>query len=47
MPFIRLDHVTVIAIAAEAAAAGLEPLPPRQILETDEHVGSTVVLLRA
>jgi SAM-dependent methyltransferase len=39
----RLDPET---FAAEAAAAGLEPLPTRAIEPTDDHVGSTVVFAR-
>jgi hypothetical protein len=31
---------------AEAAAAGLRPVSPRWIAETEEHVGSIVVMLR-
>jgi SAM-dependent methyltransferase len=46
------DDVVVLAeldapgLAHEAAAAGLRAEPPRTIGPTDEHVGSTVVMLR-
>jgi len=33
-------------LESEGAAAGLEPLPARDIDPTDDHVGSTVVVLR-
>lgn len=43
---IALDAVTPAELEDEGRAAGLEPLPRRTIEPTDEHVGSTVVLLR-
>jgi SAM-dependent methyltransferase len=44
---IRLDPLDPATAAAEARALGYEPLEPREIAPTHEHVGSTVVLLRA
>ena len=44
---IRLDSVGADALAEEAEAAGLRPLPDRRVPATSEHVGSTVVLLEA
>ncbi len=41
-----LHRVTADELAAEAVAHGFEPLPHRQIPQTDEYVGSTVVVLR-
>ena len=43
---IRLDHLDAETLFAEAGAAGLMPEPPQRIAETDEHVGSVVVMLR-
>ncbi|HEX8158556.1 MAG TPA: class I SAM-dependent methyltransferase, partial [Solirubrobacteraceae bacterium] len=43
---IHLDRVDRDVIEAEAAAAGLRPVSPRWIAETEEHVGSIVVMLR-
>jgi SAM-dependent methyltransferase len=43
---IELAELTVEALEAEGAAAGLRPEPARTIAPTDEHVGSEVVLLR-
>jgi len=43
---IHLDRVETAAIEAEALAAGLDPLRPRWIAETEEHVGSIVVMFR-
>ncbi|MDX6707646.1 MAG: hypothetical protein QOI48_3492 [Solirubrobacteraceae bacterium] len=43
---IHLDRVDRRVIEAEAAAAGLRPVSPRWIAETEEHVGSIVVMLR-
>ena len=43
---LHLDRVTPALLEREAAAAGLTPLPASWIGETDEHVGSSVVLLR-
>jgi len=42
---IRLDELSADALEAEARAAGLEPAGRRQVAETADHVGSTVVLL--
>lgn len=44
---IRLDRVDAGMLAAEGAAAGLRAEAPLAIGETDDHVSSTVVLLRA
>ncbi|MEA2441747.1 MAG: hypothetical protein QOH76_3171 [Thermoleophilaceae bacterium] len=43
---IRLDRVDAELLAQEGAAAGLEPLDPRVIPESDEYVASTVAVLR-
>jgi SAM-dependent methyltransferase len=43
---IHLDRVDACRLEAEARAAGLAPLPARTIAPTDDHVGSTVVMLR-
>jgi SAM-dependent methyltransferase len=43
---IALLHLDPDALHAEGEAAGLAPEPPRRIDETEEHVGSEVVLLR-
>ncbi len=43
---IHLDKVDAIQLQAEAAAAGLRPFGVRQIPPTEEHVGTTVVMLR-
>lgn len=43
---IALDPLDAGTLAAEGRTHGLEPLPPREIAPTTEHVGSTVVLLR-
>jgi SAM-dependent methyltransferase len=44
---IHLDHVDGPALEAEGAAQGLRPQRARRIPETDDYVGSTVVMLRA
>lgn len=44
---IHLDKVDAAAVAVEARGAGLWPRASRVIAPTDEHVGTTVVLLRA
>jgi hypothetical protein len=44
---VRLDRVTAREVAAEAAALGFLPEPFRFIPETEEYLGSTVLLLRA
>lgn len=43
---IRLDRLDAATLIAEAAAAGLRPEPSRRIPQTEEYVGSTVVMLR-
>jgi SAM-dependent methyltransferase len=43
---VSLAYVDADSLAREGRAAGLEPLPPREIPATREHVGSEVVLLR-
>ncbi len=43
---IRLRALSADRLEREAGTAGLEPLPRRSIAPTDDHVGSTVVLLR-
>jgi len=42
---IRLDRLDAATLQAEGKAAGLRVLPVREIPETDEYVGSTVVML--
>jgi len=44
---IDLDLVSVARLHREGRSAGLVPAGTRMIGETDEHVGSTVVMLRA
>jgi SAM-dependent methyltransferase len=43
---IVLEHVTVEDLEAEGRAAGLEPEEARHVPDTEEHVGSNVVVLR-
>ncbi len=43
---LHLDRVAIGQVEAEAEAAGLRVLPRRLIAETEEHVGTTVVMLR-
>ena len=43
----RLDRVTAEEVAAEAAELGFVIEPGRSIAETEEYLGSTVVVLRA
>jgi SAM-dependent methyltransferase len=43
---IRLDHLDAATLEAEGAAAGFRVDRARAIPETDEYVGSTVVMLR-
>jgi len=43
---VRLDPLDAATAAAEARVLGYEPLEPREIAPTHEHVGSTVVRLR-
>jgi SAM-dependent methyltransferase len=44
---IHLDAVDAAVLHVEAAAHGLRPEAPRRIPQTDDYVGSTVVMLRA
>jgi SAM-dependent methyltransferase len=44
---VRLDRVTADEVAAEGAELGFVTAPHRVIPETEEYLGSTVVLLRA
>jgi SAM-dependent methyltransferase len=44
---VRLDRVTADEFAAEGARVGFRNAPHRFIPETDEYLGSTVVVLRA
>ena len=43
---LHLDRVAIAQVEAEARAAGLAVLPRRTIAETEEHVGTSVVMLR-
>jgi len=43
---IELQSVTAEGLAREAEPHGLRAEPPRSVPETDDHVGSTVVMLR-
>jgi SAM-dependent methyltransferase len=42
-----LDRVSPAEVAAEAERLGFQAEPPRLVPETDEYLGSTVVVLRA
>ncbi len=44
---IKLAALDAATVATEAAAHGFEPLAPRAVAQTDEYVGSEVVVLRA
>jgi hypothetical protein len=44
---VRLDRVTADEVAAEAAQLGFHTEPCLSIPETEEYLGSTVVILRA
>jgi hypothetical protein len=44
---IELDRVSAKTLERDARAAGLRVEPPVEVAATDEHVGSTVVMLRA
>jgi SAM-dependent methyltransferase len=44
--FLHLDKVTIAELEAEGQAAGLTPLPRRILPPTEEHVGTSVVMLR-
>lgn len=43
---VRIESVTADQLAREGVAEGFSPAPPRDVPPTDEHVGSTVVMLR-
>jgi SAM-dependent methyltransferase len=43
---LHLDRVAIEQVEAEGRAAGLQVLPGRIIAETEEHVGTNVVMLR-
>jgi SAM-dependent methyltransferase len=43
---LHLDRIGVAGVEAEGRAAGLQPLPARIVPATEEHVGTSVVLLR-
>jgi SAM-dependent methyltransferase len=43
---IGLRELSAARLEREGATAGLEPLPRRSVPPTDDHVGSTVVVLR-
>ena len=47
LDLIELDRVGVTSFEAEGAEAGLRAEPALEIVATDEHVGSWVVMLRA
>jgi SAM-dependent methyltransferase len=44
---IELDRVGAAQLEREGIAAGLRPEPAREVPSTEDHVGSTVVMLRA
>ncbi len=44
---VELEILTVPELTRELSAAGLRPQAPREILQTEEHSGSTVVIARA
>ena len=44
---VRLDRVSAEQVAAEAEEVGFIPEPPLYVEETDQYLGSTVVVLRA
>jgi SAM-dependent methyltransferase len=43
---LHLDRVTIAEVEAEGRAAGLTALPPRIVPQSEEHVGTSVVMLR-
>jgi hypothetical protein len=47
MATIHLDWVSADELEHEAVAVGLRPAGRRQVAETPDHVGSTIVLLEA
>ena len=44
---VHLDRVSAEQVAAEAREVGFIPEPPLSIVETEQYLGSTVVVLRA
>jgi hypothetical protein len=44
---VRLDRVTAAEVEAEAAELGFLPERARSVPQTEEYLGSTVVVLRA
>jgi Methyltransferase domain len=44
---VELDKVTAATLQGEAEEVGLRAEPTREVAATDEHVGSSVVMLRA
>ena len=44
---VELDRIARRALEREALAAGLRPEPARYVAPTEDHAGSTVVMLRA
>jgi hypothetical protein len=44
---IELDRMSAAQLEREGIAAGLRPEPAREVRSTEDHVGSTVVMLRA
>jgi SAM-dependent methyltransferase len=44
---VELEELAEDGLHEEMRAAGLDPLPPREIAETDEHSGSLVAIARA
>jgi SAM-dependent methyltransferase len=44
---IELDRLTAPQLEREATVAGLHPEPARELMPTRDHLGSTVVMLRA
>ena len=44
---VELDRVSAAELEREGRAAGLRPEPARTVAATEDHVGSTVVMLRA
>jgi len=43
---LHLDRVDIAGVEAEGLAAGLQPLPARLVPATEEHVATSVVMLR-
>ena len=44
---VRLDRVSADEVAAEGRSAGFLDEPPRFVPQTEQYLGSTVVILRA